>query len=41
MEMFVEMAEVLVKITVMMMALAEFRRRRKQGERAPFLLLLP
>ena len=46
MEMLVKMAEVLVKIAVMMMAPAAFRRHRKQGGESPpflffFLDLLP
>ena len=46
MEMLVKMAEVLVKIAVMMMAPAAFRRHRKQGGEGPpffffFLGLLP
>ena len=45
MEMFVKMAEVLVKITVMMMAPAALRRHRKEGGEGPpfffFLDLLP
>ena len=41
MEMLVKMAEVLVKIAVMMVATAAFRRHQKRGERAPLLLLLP
>ena len=45
MEMLVKMAEVLVKIAVMMMAPAAFRRHRKPGGESPsfffFLDLLP
>ena len=42
MEMLVKMAEVLVKIAMMMVvATAAFRRHRKTGERGPLLLLLP
>ena len=41
MEMFVKMAEVLVKMAMMMMAAAVFGRHRKRGERAPLLIPLP
>ena len=42
MEMLVKMAEVLVKIAVMMMvATAAFRRHRKRRGEGPLLLLLP
>ena len=41
MEMLVKMAEVLVKIAVMMMAPAAFRRHRKRGGESPLLLILP